>query len=176
MMDNTHVATGIAIATLVVQPHDIPTFCATIVGGAVGGIIVVCLIIDWLNGSVLINSILNITNLNLIIGLGVILFSMIKGRFSQHRIFTHSISFLLLMCSGIAIFSIEIAIPFAIGFIFYILLDLMNKMPVKIFYPLKKMLLFVLGYASQTANKVISCISTFACIVEVVYFGWKIIF
>ena len=81
MMDNTHVATGIATATLVVQPHDIPTFCATIVGGAVGGIIVVCLIIDWLNGSVLINSILNITNLNLIIGLGVILFSMIKGRF-----------------------------------------------------------------------------------------------
>ena len=138
MMDNTHVATGIAIATLVVQPHDIPTFCATIVGGAVGGIIVVCLIIDWLNGSVLINSILNITNLNLIIGLGVILFSIIKGRFSQHRTFTHSILFLLLMCFGIANFSVEIAMPFAIGFISHILLDLMNKMPVKIFYPFNK--------------------------------------
>ena len=201
MMGNTHVATGIATATLIVQPHDVPTLCATIIGGAVGGIIcdievrsspecrdalyarlitgaivIVCLIVDWLNGSVLIHSILNITNLDLIIGLGFILFSMIKGRFSQHRTFTHSITFLLLMSIGITTISIEIAVPFIIGFVSHILLDLMNKMPVKIFYPFsKKGYCLYWCYASKTANKVILYISTFACVAEIAYFGWKII-
>ncbi|MDE7105458.1 MAG: metal-dependent hydrolase [Ruminococcus sp.] len=55
------------------------------------------------------------------------------------------------------------ALRFAIGFGSHILLDCLNKKPVRVFFPVKKGICFKLCYAAKTANQaflVVGIIST----------------
>ena len=196
MMGNTHVAAGVATSILIVKPTDVPTLCATIIGGAIGGIIcdievrsnrhcrdalyaritagvitLVCLVVDYFFGANFIKTVMNLPLWQLGIGIAVALFSLVKGRFSEHRTFTHSLLFMFLLAISVTILFPSMLEAFMVGFLSHILLDLLNKKPVQVFYPyFKDGFCFKLCYAGKTANKV--CLISFAalCVIEIGYF------
>ena len=72
---------------------------------------------------------------------------------SKHRGFSHSILALALFSVGLLAFMPQLAAAFALGFASHVLLDLLNKMPVQIFYPSTRgRMCFRLCYASGATN------------------------
>ncbi len=79
---------------------------------------------------------------------------------SKHRGFSHSFVALLMETLSLWLISPLIAIPFAISFATHIALDLTNKKPVRLFYPMKKGQSLGLFYADRFANKVAAFLGT----------------
>ena len=73
---------------------------------------------------------------------------------SKHREFSHSFLALILLSIVIGVIYKPLMLFFAAGFCSHLLLDLLNKKPLKLFYPLKFGMCFHLCYADEVANKV----------------------
>ena len=86
---------------------------------------------------------------------------------SRHRGFSHSILALILETLCIWMAFPMAAKPFAIAFILHLVLDLTNKRPVRLLYPIKKG--FCLGwfYADKLANR-ICAIAGSICLIAVI--------
>lgn len=198
MMRNTHLTMGIASAVAFTNPKTVSECLVAVMGGVIGGLI--CDIDIWDNGyksrnfferfiAVKITGIIllfdflfkmgtceYILNRNkkfLLIGgilLGVLCFIGIK---SAHRTFTHSFT-------GLALFSIAfwfiyppIVYSFMFGFLSHMLLDLLNKKKIRLFYPKKFGLCFGVCYADGIVNTILMYIGTlvsFLLIVNSLFF------
>ena len=87
-------------------------------------------------------------------GIAVFVLTCAFASVSSHRGFSHSLAALVLETVSIHLVFPAAAVPFAIAFITHLLLDIMNKRPVRLLYPLRKG--FCLGwfYADRLADKV----------------------
>ncbi len=75
---------------------------------------------------------------------------------SGHRGFSHSLPAMALETTFLWMVFPAAALPFAIAFASHVLLDMMNKRSVRLFYPAKKGICFGWFYADRLANKVVA--------------------
>ena len=75
---------------------------------------------------------------------------------SGHRGFSHSLLALALETACLWLVFPAAALPFAIAFSSHVLLDMMNKRSVRLFYPAKKGVCLGWFYADRLANKVVA--------------------
>lgn len=182
MMSKTHITVGIAAAFALTQPETVDgCFCA-LAGGAVGGIIsdidvkstphpkskdalygriaaiaitVVALVADFVLGGGIWKAIEGTSIVQLMLVAVTFFVILLFARLSKHRGFSHSL--LLLVLSGLSLFFIyaPLAFCFAAGLLSHLLLDLLNKQPIQMLYPLKRGFCLGLFYADKTSNTVL---------------------
>ncbi|MBR6089563.1 MAG: metal-dependent hydrolase [Anaerolineaceae bacterium] len=178
MMSKTHLAVGLA-ASLAAAPATSEGLCYALMGGAIGSL--VCDIdrsserptrdikqgwaiaftvffaafmhgsyVEWqqFRAERLFSNPLMILRLGLLV---VLLLFAVNG---EHRGFSHS----LLMCAGTSVLiyfiSRQTCLFYIIGFLSHLILDVMNRKPVKVFYPAKGICLGWF-YADGLMNKVL---------------------
>ena len=165
MTAKTHIATGTCLTVLMMQPDSIKYLTLGIAGGVIGSIIpdidsknsdvnqlfdkvtiitlltiVICSFIEYFFHIGIYKLIFKKNNKEEIIISSILFFIMcIIGSRTHHRSFTHSIIGLILYTFIISISLPKIIInSFVIGYVSHILLDLLNRKGIKIFYPFKK--------------------------------------
>ena len=89
---------------------------------------------------------------------------------SNHRGFSHSLLALALEAFSLWLIFPAAAVPFVIAFVSHMILDMTNKRPVRILYPLKKGFSFGWFYADRLANKVCAAAGSVWLIAAVLVF------
>lgn len=87
------------------------------------------------------------------IGAGVFIVLTIIGELSKHRDKTHSLLFMILCTIAVVLINISLGVAFFIGFASHLSIDLFNKQPIRLLYPLKKGICFKLCYADRVGNE-----------------------
>lgn len=90
-----------------------------------------------------------------LIGAVIFIVLTVIGEISKHRDRTHSILALALFTVAVALISIPIGIAFLIGYGTHLLIDLLNKSPIRMLYPLKKGICFKVCYADRLGNELL---------------------
>ena len=107
----------------------------------------------------------------LLVAFAVFVVTSLLAVFSEHRKFSHSLLALILYAVSLCFLCFPLLIPFVIGYISHILLDLMNKKPVLILWPSEKGFCLNWFYAGETANTVFlvfGCIGLVAAIASTI--------
>lgn len=178
MMAKAHITIGMAAALTIAQPESIPEALPVIVGASLGCLIcdldcenktekndssrwravmaaaaVAALIEDHLLDAGMWKALEGNGNYLWCAGLVGFVLICTFASVSSHRGFSHSILALVLETAFLWLIFPVAALPFAAAFISHQLLDIMNKRPVRLFYPAEKG--FCLGwfYADRLANK-----------------------
>ena len=88
---------------------------------------------------------------------GAILFVVLTviGELSKHRDRTHSLLAFALFSISVFLIEPHIGVAFAIGYASHLIIDLFNKSPIRILYPLKKGICFKLCYADRLGNELL---------------------
>ena len=88
-----------------------------------------------------------------IIGMIMLAVFIVVGELSKHRDRTHS----LLACAAFSfaafLIDLHIGLAFAIGYGSHLVIDLFNKSPIRILYPLKRGICFKICYADRLGNE-----------------------
>ena len=185
MMGKTHIAIGVATAYLITQPTTTTEFVAATVGGSLGGImadidvkidrsnkyaqkasmdalygeiLAIALSTCALGGEYLLGQIVQSTVAHWQVAVvGAVLFIVLTviGEMSAHRDWTHSLFAMILFSAAVFLISIPVGMPFLIGYASHLLIDLLNKSPIRIFYPLKKGLCIKACYADRIGNEML---------------------
>ncbi len=185
MMSKTHLTVGVATSLAICQPATVGTLMTAIAGGAAGsilcdieckghpgmwdaaigriiaiGISLTALAIDYFAGdSLVLPTIQQIQMRNyssLISGAIVLLATCIAGRHSQHRTFTHSLLYVLLISLGFGCISSALSLPVFAAGISHLVIDTFNKKPVPWLFPFfRPGICFKICYASKIGNTVL---------------------
>ena len=188
-MSKTHIAVGIATALTATQPQSAEAFCIAVLGGSIGGVI--CDLDNQFShasrdarlGSLLTMGIVAavlLLDFRLHAGIGRAIFTMRTPRqwagmagfagvcllciCSAHRSFSHSLLALVLFCGALHLTGSPILFSFACGFLSHILLDVLNRRPVSILFPLSRGVCLDLFYADGVANAVLGALGLLAAI------------
>lgn len=184
MMGKTHLVMGIAAAMAVLQPHSYPGFAAAAVGGAIGGIMadvdmklnhssrhskkrdvlytrlaamvlaVSVLMGDFFRGGRIYCFLLE-NWMRSAMGVAGFFVLAVIGACCPHRGATHSLLFLALFTLAAAQINPSIGTAFFLGYASHIGMDLLNKSPVKLLYPMKKGFCLKLCHADGFANELL---------------------
>ncbi len=199
MLGKTHMVVGIAASLAVTMPEKVTYVIMATGAGAIGALIsdidvetssshkdanrivfatvaitIVSLILEYFAGFGIIDNVRQDSVLFRMV-VGALLFVGICafGKEQPHRSFMHSILALLLLDFSLALIYTPIVPYFTAGFISHIVLDLLNKKKVKLFYPLKKGICFNLFKAGGTANKMFFVCGCFLTVAELVFFLFR---
>ena len=197
MMSKTHITVGIAASLAVCRPSTIGGVLASIAGGAIGGVFcdIECkstpemrdalygrLIAAGIAGGMLaLDAILHsgiwisiLSQDRFLLGLSaiVLIVTCLIGRFSEHRTFTHSILFVLLVTFGFFCLTDVFLFPVLAGGLSHLIIDTFNKKPVPWLYPLrKKGICFYVCYASKIGNTILMWVGLAG---SILLLGWRI--
>lgn len=179
MLAKAHVTVGMAAAFTIMKPETVAEALPVIAGGALG-----CLICDldcevtkektesshWRVVMGLITAAALIEDHLLNAGMwnylgkngsylwfaGLVVFVLTGGfaSVSSHRGFSHSLLALALFAGSLWLIFPAMTIPFAITFVSHLILDILNKRSVRLFYPKEKGICLGMFYADRFANKV----------------------
>lgn len=177
-MSKTHLSIGMAAALAVSPFTDINSCLLVLAGGAIGGVIPDVDILDddykcdaligellsfgLLALAVFINHINHISILSsikdhkwlAIIGGAAFLILWMIGLSCDHRDFTHSFLSMALFTVSIALLYLPLTLPFAMGYFSHLLLDILNKKKIRLFFPHEGGICLGLCYASKIGNTV----------------------
>ena len=185
MLAKAHIAVGMAAAFSIMRPETVAEALPVIAGGALG-----CLICDldcenkseksdssrWRAVMALVAAAALIEDHLLDAGMwrslgqngqylwfaglaGFVITCVFAGG-SGHRGFSHSLLAMGLETLCLWLVFPAVAVPFSIAFASHVLLDMMNKRSVRLFYPAKKGLCLGWFYADRLANKVFTACGT----------------
>lgn len=179
MLAKTHIAVGMAAAFSIVKPGTVAEALPVIAGGALGCLIcdldcdnsseksasghwravmglvaAAALIEDYLLDAGMWRSLGQSSPYLWFAGLAGFVITCVFATGSGHRDFSHSLLAMALetWCLGL-VFPVA-ALPFAAAFASHLLLDIMNKRPVRLLYPAKKGICLGWFFADRLANKV----------------------
>ena len=163
MLGNTHITAGITTSLLVFRPTTMLEFVATVAGGAVGGaicdidckrsdlnrdtirgavlgcaVIAAALVLDLRLGHGIYDYVQKTFGAATVFGLLGFFVCCIWGARSKHRTFTHSLTGGLAMSGCAYLVCKPFGLAMGAGMVSHILLDLLNRRRVQLFYPLKK--------------------------------------
>lgn len=124
------------------------------------GISLAALASDYLSGGTIIQTIISHWQKSLI-GAAVLIALTVIGEMSKHRDRTHSLLALLLFSIAAYLIDESIGVAFAIGYASHLIIDLFNKSPIRILYPLKKGICFKLCYADRLGNELFLVVGAF---------------
>lgn len=193
MLAKAHVTVGMAAAFSIMRPETVAEALPVIAGGALGCLIcdldcevtkektesshwrivmgliaTAALIEDHLLSAGMWSSLGSNGRYMWFIGLIVFVLTGAFASVSNHRGFSHSLLALVLFAGSLWLIFPAMTIPFAITFISHIVLDLMNKKSLRLFYPAEKGFCLGLFYADRWANKLIATIGSVWLVVAVV--------
>lgn len=182
MMGKTHLFMGITAAAVLTRPDTMGGCLAALMGGAAGGVLsdidvkpgkgsrddpdarvmaggicALVLALDHLTGSGIVKELTTCGQERLYLGLGLLMLLCLVGYFQPHREFTHSFLALILFSSTVGIFSTSVQPAFAAGFLSHIMLDVLNKKPVRLLFPIGTGFCLKLCYADKAANRGLLC-------------------
>lgn len=203
MTKDTHLATGLALSTALLMPHNFHSFVYCMCGAAIGSTIsdidvgsskprkelnkIIAISIGSFVSLLIIDYIFKINIFSIIqsqehfyqfcFGFVTFLALSIYGSTTNHRSFTHSIIGLIAFTGAAWITYSALALPFLIGMISHILLDTLNTKKVRLLYPSKKGgVAFKLCHSDGKVDKFIQLIATLILIAEILIFFNKIIY
>lgn len=162
MQCRTHIAFGVAVSAAMVHTADIKTLLITIAGATIGSAIpdldsynselsqilnkitaiivstiIICAVVSYMFKIDIIDKIIQFKNItNILIGTLIFLLVSILGSYTKHRTFMHSV-----VCMGIYYFvlstflSQSFTVPFVVGMLSHIVLDLLNHVGVSVLCP-----------------------------------------
>ena len=187
MMSKTHIAVGIA-AALAAAPASVEGLNYALMGGAIGslicdidrsserpsrdvrqgwGIAFTVFFAGFMHESYAYWQAFKAENLLgnplRLIFLGLLIVLLLFAIHGAHRDFSHSL--LMFAASTVLIFLIsrQTSLFYAIGFLTHLVLDVLNKKPVRVFYPAKGVCLGWF-YADGIANRVLLLLGAAACV------------
>ena len=173
MMGRTHFAIGLATSLAVMQPKSLGGCMAAIFSGALGGVIadidtltqshslkgqllalktaLGALIIDYIFKlgiceSIMANQTTALAGLISFVVLGFM------GYLSDHRTFTHSFPAMILYSLAIRLIYAPFGLGFLVAYLSHLILDLLNRKKIFLFYPLKFGMCLKLCYANRIAD------------------------
>ena len=177
MLGATHLAVGVGAALALIQPTTLGACFTATIGGAVGGVLadVDAMKNDGKLGSTQVQGFATILTVSILIldsvlktgvwaeiakrsqevlTAGCILFGVlwIVGYFSNHRSFTHSLGGMCLFTWAVSLFCPSMSMSFLAGYGSHLVLDLLNRRPLKLFYPLERGFCFHVFYSNREAN------------------------
>ena len=194
MLAKAHVTVGMAAAFTIMKPETVAEALPVIAGGAIG-----CLICDldcevtkektessrwrvvmWLIAAAALieDHLLNAGMWNSLGSNGQYLWFaglvgfVITGGFasvSNHRGFSHSLLALALFAGSLWLVFPDMTIPFAITFTSHLILDVLNKKSLRLFYPAEKGICLSMFYADKIADKVFALVGSAWLIVAVIF-------
>lgn len=193
MMSKTHLTVGMADA-LAFTSINTPAECAiAIAGGAIGGVLAdvdtldndyhadaligellafgtlgIVFVLDHFFKWGICNSIIADRNQSILGFIGVVVLWII-GFKQNHRKFTHSILATFLYPISLGMIYRPLAWVCFVGYISHLILDLLNKKGIQLFFPLKSTFCLYLCYAGKIANKVFMWLGFIATIVLFIY-------
>ncbi|MFZ2757079.1 MAG: metal-dependent hydrolase [Atopobiaceae bacterium] len=160
MMSKTHIAIGIAASLAVLQPQAASACLPVVLGGAIGGLLsdvdvratarsrdamqgraidaalsVGLLACDWVTGGQIRGYFLAHLGPQQVVGALALLGLGALGMLSAHRTFTHSLLGLALFGGALWLVCPPVVPAFAVGFISHVVLDMLNKTPVRVLFP-----------------------------------------
>ena len=188
MMSRTHLAVGVGTALAITMPQNTRECCLAVMGGAIGGVLpdidildndkvvlrgqmvawgvaLAAVLFDFITGGSIYRSFLFRNKETMMVGLVAFIMLFVFGVLQPHRGFTHSILGAFLYIYAIHMICPIVAPMFAAGFFSHILIDLLNKKGMRLFFPLKKGVCLRLCYANKMANE---CLMYLGAIVSVV--------
>ncbi len=118
------------------------------------GLSISLLLADFFNKGSILQTIAKYP-VSVIIGALLFIALSIIGKKSEHRDRTHSLVALILFTFSVILINGTIATAFAIGYGSHLLIDLFNKRPIRLLYPLKKGFCFQLSYADRLCNEIL---------------------
>lgn len=180
MMSKTHIAVGIAASLAILQPQTAAACITTVLGGAIGGLLsdvdvrtnahsgdaaqgraidavlsAVLLVADWMtNGEVRAYYLAHLGPQQIV---GTVLFLLLSvlGALTPHRTFTHSLLGLVLFGGALWFVCAPVVPAFAVGFLSHVVLDMLNKTRVRLFYPARMGFCLGLCRADGLMNEVL---------------------
>ncbi|MBE5911737.1 metal-dependent hydrolase [Pseudobutyrivibrio sp.] len=179
MLSMTHIAVGLASTIAVLSPQTPTELRPVVIGGAVGSIIcdidckygkskdavlgravagvisAVALYIDIQNQGKIFFYARETSIALMFLGLAMIFVTGYFARESEHRFFSHSLLAFVLYSVGLYLMCRPLVLPFIIGFVSHLLLDLLNYRPVHLLFPYKNGFSLKLCKAKSKANIVI---------------------
>ena len=197
MTKNTHLATGVAIATAILMPRDIHSLAVCICGSAIGSTIsdidvasskprkelrtIVGISVAVITALIVLEFFLKIGIYSMIESqtsilkalLGFVLFLLLSvyGSTTKHRTYTHSVIGVISLTGAVWVFYPPLAFPFCLGIISHIALDILNTKKVRLLYPYTKFgVALKLCHAEGKANTTIGIISTLIFSAELIIF------
>lgn len=187
MMGKTHLTVGIATALAVTLPNTVEGCMLAVIGGGIGGVLAdvdildndykhdaligellafgltgLCFLLDWIFGFGLVQRFASGNTIMLASGGVLFLILWGIGFCTDHRTFTHSLLALVLFTGAAFLLCQSLWIPFATGYASHLMLDVLNKKPVPLLYPLKGGICLKLCYASKIGNTVIMIVGLIA--------------
>jgi inner membrane protein len=178
MMSKTHIAVGIAASLAVLQPQTVSACIPVVLGGAVGGLLsdvdvranahsrdasqgraidavlaVVLLVADWATKGELTSYSLAHLGSQQVAGVLAFLGLSVAGALSAHRSFKHSLLGLVLFTGALWLVCAPIIPAFVVGFISHVVLNVLNKTPVRILFPVRRGFCLGLCRADGAANE-----------------------
>ena len=177
MLGKTHLAVGVGAALALAQPTTLAQCFTAIIGGAVGGVLadVDTIRTDGKKGAPQVQSFAAMLTAGILaldavldtgvyagiaarsedaLSLGVMMFAAlwIIGFWSDHRAFTHSLVAGCLFTCAVNLICPPVSISFLVGYASHLVLDLLNKRPLKLLYPLDNGICFGVFYSNREAN------------------------
>lgn len=178
-MSTTHIVVGMASALAICRPASVEALLPVIAGASVGSIIcdidcrskgrnlkdaligrlivavllVTVLVIDYEIGQPVMNYVENLTP-GFLIALFVFLVCGGVSYISGHRGFSHSLAALAIYSTCLYVMTGLMAIPFSVAYVSHVILDLLNRKPVRVLWPVKRGWCMKLFYADRKANTI----------------------
>ena len=109
---------------------------------------------DYYNGGELWNNIIKNALLS-VSGAIIFIILAVIGKMSEHRDKTHSLLAWVLFTVSVVLIEPHLGLAFAIGYGSHLFVDLFNKTPIRLLYPLKKGICFKLCYADRLGNELL---------------------
>ena len=187
MLGKTHLAMGAATALAIIQPDTTAGCFAAIIGGVVGGVLpdidtmrndgrlgapqtqafsatvtAALLLLDSILKTGLWAGLAAQNTKTMIFGGCCFAVLWLWGYFSDHRSFTHSLLAMCLFAGAVNIIYSPFSIAFLLGYGSHLLLDLLNRRPLKLLYPLDSGMCFGLCYSNRTVNDVLLYVGSLA--------------
>lgn len=190
MSGKTHLAMGVASALVIIRPMTLSDLIvctgAAIIGSLICdidiktsnsrsafntilGIIVILSIIEGyinyrFNFSIMIMILEESNMYRLLSGIAVFIVTCIVCKEFPHRTFTHSALGVLLFSLIVFYIFPDMMMPFAVAMVSHIVLDMMNKKAVLVWYPLKRGASLGVCTASGKVNNILCIAGTFICV------------
>ena len=187
MLGKTHLAMGAAAALAVAQPDTTASCFAAIIGGVVGGVLpdvdtmrtdgklgapqtqafaatvtAALLLLDSILKTGLWRGLMARDEKTIMIGGCCFAALWVWGYFSDHRTFTHSLLSMCLFAGAVNLIYPPFSISLLVGYASHLLLDLLNRRPLKLMYPLDSGFCFGLCYSNKTANNIFLYVGSLA--------------
>lgn len=192
MEKKTHIAFAIAASSVLLNPIALKYKTINIVASSIGGLlpdidvttsethkdVTIISVISFLFMLTIIGldfyynfGILKLISKNFnifkfILGIGLFLLICSHGLHTPHRSFMHSIFASVLLSGTIYLIFKPAVIPFFIGMISHIVIDLLNKIKVQVFYPLNYRIGFNLVSSNGFVSKIICILSLFIAFIS----------